>query len=218
MQLQLQGTVVGVGCQPSKNVYFHAVQGVTETKEYTIYSIGDGPFDVKIASKPDFIDARFEKINNPPPDDKNEIWPQYKLFLALKPGTPTGNLNGNLVVSTTSKLSPTLELRLMGQVRPGITADPAVIRIWFNEGKPVVNKTCRIKKHTDGTFKILRAKPSVKGLVCRTVELTPGKIYQVEVEWTGDKVTAMQEFKLRIETDDPTAPVLEIPVVIAPQS
>jgi len=218
MQLQLQGTVVGVGCQPSKNVYFHAIQGVAETKESTIYSVGDGPFEIKIASKPGFIDARFEKINNPPPEDKNDIWPQYKLFLTLKPDTPAGNLHGNLVVNTTSKFSPTLEFRFMGQVRPGITADPSVIRIWYNEGKPAVNKTCRVKKHTDGSFKILKIKPSAKELVCRVVDLTPGKIYQLEIEWTGAKVTAMQEFKLRVETDDPAAPILEIPVVISPQS
>jgi hypothetical protein len=217
LQLNIKGSVVGVGCQPSKNVYFQAVQGIAAVKEYTIYTVGDDPIEVKILSKPDFIDVHFEKLSGRPPDDNTAVWTQYKLFITLKAETPAGSLRGNLIVGTTSKLSPNLELKVLGQVRPGITADPATIRIWFKDGKFVVNKSCRIKKHTDSLFKIVKIVPSVKELVCRIHEETPGKIYQIEIDWTGSKITALREEKLVVETDDPVSRFIEIPVVLSPQ-
>lgn len=218
LRLTLKGTVIGVGSRPSKVVYLYGIQGTVISKEYKIFTVGEGAIEIEVQSQPDFVKTRIEKLNEKPPVDRNAEWFQYKLIVSLKPDTPAGKLRGNLVLATTSQLTPKLSFRVMGTVRPGITVDPNTVRLFLgNDGKTVASKLCRIKKHTAGKFKILKIQPSVEELVCEITEVTPGKIYQLDFEWTGALVNETRRETVMVETDDEIQQI-EIPVIIAPKS
>jgi hypothetical protein len=156
-----------------------------------------------------------------PPDDGHpgDVWLEMKTTTSLA----AGRYSGSLDLATNDPESPKLEVPFTIRVRPLIDARPAVVRMWMapnpsDQGGSVIVTL----NHSGGrAFRIV------------AVDVSNPEIFTATAY--GDKASMQQSLRIalidgletaevgpgvegwvRIATDDPERPLIEVPVLVAP--
>lgn len=216
-KIEIKGVVKGIGCRPSKRAYFFTSQGEENVKEFTIYTVGEKQITINAESENPFVAVTLERLNNNAPTRPTEAWYQYKLIARLMSNAPPGRLSGRIKVTTSSELTPQLEIMITGEVSSNIAVEPGTVHLWVKNENTKSTGIFRIKQRNSKPFQILKTETSNRLLVLDLEEKTPGTYYLAKVEWHDPKILSQQTENIIITTNDDLTPQIKVNVIIHPQ-
>ena len=195
---------------PSDRWITSVLSGSSSTGTLTLYNGSGAPVHVK-EMKPGGTDftASFLTIE----DGK-----RYELSVATNPALKPGQYHQTLKIVTDSKQAPELEIDLAVTVFPKVFATPNMIAIpQMSSAQDVsaINIPLIYVRKLRGTgLKINKVSSSLPFITLTLATDSEGQIYTIKVTLDRSKMNTPGEFKgmIRIETNDPDTPVLEVPV------
>lgn len=135
-----------------------------------------------------------------------------KLKITLRRDIPVGRAYDRVILDTDHPQVPKLSLAVTGEIIGDILAESNFIS--FGVFNPAVENARRIRLTASGqtTFKILKVKPPVEGLVAKVNTLTAGKQYEILLIAPPGFSAPVIRGELVIETDHQKQPEIKITV------
>jgi len=148
--------------------------------------------------------------------EPGDIW----LDLATNPSERLANSNGSVRLSTNHPDLPTLDVPYTVRVRPLIELRPAAVRLRFSQGSGGRRRsTVSLTGNSGRKFRITGAEVSHPELFSATIN-SQGSASR-HTMWVGlvddltaDSVSGPIQGFVRIRTDDPARPLIELPVEV----
>ena len=143
---------------------------------------------------------------------------RYEVAIATNPALKPGQYHQTLKIVTDSKQAPELEVDLAATVFPKVFATPNILTIpqmsATQDMSAITLPMIYVRKLRGAGLKINSVTSSAPFLTLTVGTETEGQIYTIKVTLDRSKISAPGEFKakIRIETNDPETPVLEVPV------
>jgi hypothetical protein len=195
---------------PSDRWVTSVLAGSSSTGTLSFYNGSGTPVHVK-QLKPGGTDftASFQTIE----DGK-----RYELAVATNPALKPGQYHQTLKILTDSKAAPELEIDLAVTVFPKVFVTPNMLTIpqmSSTQDLSAVNlPLIYVRKLRGDGLKISSVSSTLPFVTLTLSTDTEGQIYTIKVTLDRSKITTLGEFKgkIRVETNDPDAPVLEVPV------
>jgi hypothetical protein len=142
---------------------------------------------------------------------------RYELTLSTNPALKPGSYKQAARVITDSKTAPETTIQMEATVFPKVFATPSVINLPSVTSATLDSLTLPViyvRKVRDGGLKIKSVSSSVAFIKASLSQEAEGQIYSIRLELDRSKVSVPSEFRgtVRVETNDPDVPVLEIPI------
>jgi len=138
------------------------------------------------------------------------------LEVKIAPGMPLGKIQETVQLHTTSESQPLVEIPVSGRVLGDIRLQPEAISFQGPEaGRHATPLEVTVTTVGRKLFKIKELDDTTGHLVTSLEELDPGRAYRIAISLkSGDAAPVPRNFNgvLRILTDHPDQPVLELPV------
>ena len=213
--INIKCRVLGVKILPEGRTYFNTYSGQSQTKELTVATIGEGPISANaIASKPNIV-IKLQKLNEEKPNDPYECWNQYKLLITIPENYPEGRFAESVTLATNSEYTSFVKIPIAGAVTPALVVSPSVVRINYNSGGKVPQRTIKITKKIGGKFEISNVITGPPQLGAKLEETKKGEQYIVHLSWSDVETKGQFDGKVVIHTNDSRKPVINVPVHIA---
>ena len=137
---------------------------------------------------------------------------QWVVRATLASEAPTGPLEGDVVVRTNHPQQPELRIPIGGYVRPMLMATPP--RVEFGTFAPSEPRkgSVVVNNHGEAAVRVLGVESDVPGLTAQVAEREKGKRFDVNLTLAAGLAPGPIAGTLRVRTDSPRTPVLEIPV------
>lgn len=137
---------------------------------------------------------------------------QWIVTATLASDAPTGPLTGDVVVRTSHPDQPELLLPIAGYVRPVVAASPPRLDFGaFGGGEPRRGSVI-VTNYGSAPVTVLAAETDIAGLTAKVDTREEGKRYDVALTLAADLPKGPFSGVLRLRTDSPRSPVLEVPV------
>jgi hypothetical protein len=194
---------------PSDRWNTSVLSGSSSTGTLTLYNGSGTPIHIK-QLKPGGTDftASFQTIEN---------GKRYELTVATNPALKPGQYHQTLKILTDSKQAPELEIDLAVTVFPQIFVTPNMLTIPQMSSAQDLSSVnlplIYVRKLRGDGLKVTNVTSTLPFLILTLSTDTEGKIYTLRVTLNRSKITPGEfKGKIRIETNDPDTPVLEVPV------
>ena len=137
---------------------------------------------------------------------------QWVIQAVLDSEAPTGPLEGDVAVRTNHPQQPELLLPIGGYVRPTLMATPP--RAEFGSFAPTEPRkgSVLVTNYGEQPVRVVSVDSDVPGLSAQVAEREKGKKYDVNLTLAAGLAPGPIAGTLRVRTDSPRTPVLEIPV------
>jgi len=137
---------------------------------------------------------------------------QWVVRATLASEAPTGPIEGDVVVRTNHPQQPELRIPIGGYVRPTLMATPP--RVEFGTFAPSEPRkgSVVVNNHGEAAVRVLGVESDVPGLSAQVAEREKGKRFDVNLTLAAGLAPGPIAGTLRVRTDSPRTPVLEIPV------
>lgn len=152
------------------------------------------------------VSARYAKAAVEPVEGQKGVW---RVTLSVDELAPSGRSWLTVSIATNSKSEPSVQLRI--PCEKGIIASPTSVylgRIDPESPLPVTRSV--ILRRPEGPFKITKLESSDPTLQVLDQALAGGLLHRVSVSYAGGASAGLHRGKLRIETDDPSEPAVEV--------
>ena len=137
---------------------------------------------------------------------------QWVIRATLDSEAPSGPIEGDVVVRTNHPERPELRLPLGGYVRPTLMATPPRVEFGtFSPSEPRKGSVV-VSNHGAAAVRVLGVDTDVPGLSAQVAEREKGKRFDVDLTLAAGLTPGPIGGTLRVRTDSPRTPVLEIPV------
>jgi len=220
-------SLVEVEPGPGKVVLLRA--GEPAVEQFTVRTRGPEPIEVTaVRCTAPYTTATFEPAGakatctpakpevkpgvgeKPGPGGSAAAGPAYCVRLTIDPAAPFGQSTLTLSITTSSKREPTVVVPVVCE--KGIVAMPP--SVLFN-GVPAGTKTAQLRtvmlRRREGPFRIVKIEDQGCRVEVREESMQNGSLHRVTITYRGGDPAEPQE-KIRLETDDPLQPWVEIPV------
>jgi len=143
---------------------------------------------------------------------------RYEVSVATNPALKPGQYHQTLKIVTDSKQAPELEVDLAVTVFPKVFVTPNMLsipQISSTQDMSAVNiPLIYVRKLRGDGLKVTSVSSTLPFVTLTLSTETEGQIYTIKVKLDRSKITSPGEFKgkIRIETNDPEMPVLEVPI------
>ena len=143
---------------------------------------------------------------------------RYGLSVATNPALKPGQYHQTLKILTDSKAAPEMEVALAVTVFPKVFAMPTTVilpQMSMASDLSAVNlPPIYVRKLREGGLKVGSINSTLPFINLSLATETEGQVYTIRLTLDKSKITAPGEFKgkVRIETNDPDTPVLEVPI------
>lgn len=210
--LRLRGRVVEpLQLSPQDRIYFlNVVRGQNPTQEILVINHRADP--VRLLSATSDLPSFLVSV------DTLREGRRYALNVQLAEGTEVGRHEGIITLSTDSPEFPVREIPALAIVRDYVSTsishlDFATTIFEALRFQGASRRTVLVRRHEGTDFQVTAATTNVPMLDVEIVPQVPGERYLVHVSISEERATAGPfSGTLRIETNDPTAPVLELPI------
>jgi hypothetical protein len=139
-----------------------------------------------------------------------------RLEVQLRPGLPPGKIRERLTLHTTSQVVPRLEVPVTGTVLGDFQAEPASLTFLSLREADAGRRSLEVKVTATGEarLRITRLEDTTGFLETAIEEVSPAREFRVKVTPRAGQGGFPPRFsgKLRIHTDSPRQPILELPV------
>ncbi len=210
--LSLRGRVVlPLQLTPQDRVYFlNTVRGEPATEEILV--INHRPDPVRLLSV-ESSDPTFQVRADTLSDGR-----RYQLRVDLNPEAPPGRYEGTITLRTDSPEDAVREIPALAIVRDLVNT--SISRVDFSttlisglDFQAAARRTVQVRRHQGTDFEVTAATTDVSMLDVEIEPRTPGESYLVHLSINRERVVpGAFSGTLRIETNDPTAPLLELPI------
>lgn len=215
VKLYLKCSILGVKILPMSRAYFNARLGASQTKEFTIATLGEDPLTVYARSSNPDIKVKLEKVvNETKPSGDSEYWNQYKLFITIPHNFPEGRFAGSITLVTDSKYDPSIKISVSGMVQPDVVVSPGSVRMLTNANGEIPSQVVRVTKKLGDGFKISGVIAEPPALKASFTETKKGRQYSIKLDWLDLKSKGGHRGKVVLHTNDEQKPVITIPVYV----
>jgi hypothetical protein len=137
---------------------------------------------------------------------------QWVILATLGSDAPEGPLAGDVIVRTNHPQQPTLALPIAGYVRPVLAVSPPVADFGSFAPSEPRRGSVIVTNHGEEPVTVLAAESDVPGLSAQVAAREKGKRYDVNLTLAAGIAPGPFAGTLRVRTDSPRQPLLEIPV------
>ena len=185
------------------------------TVAQTLWTIDGKPMRItKVETPYDFIETEFREAL---PEEREEgvaNEQQWRVETRISPTSPIGPLTGFITIHIDHPDQKIVKLPLHGFVRPMFAVTPAIAE-WppfaIEEGTSAM-ASLHVKNFAEELVKITGAEVDVPGITTQVVESEPGRVYYVKLLFPPQTQKGEIKGTVRITTDSPKQPVIEIPL------
>ncbi|HEV8628822.1 MAG TPA: DUF1573 domain-containing protein [Thermoanaerobaculia bacterium] len=137
---------------------------------------------------------------------------QWVVVATLTSEPPPGPLSGDVLIRTDHPRKPTLAVPIAGYVRTTLMATPPAQDLGgFPAGQPR-RASVLITNYGAAPVQVLSVDTDVRGLTARVEEREKGRKFDIALTLAADLPKGPFSGALRVRTDSPQQPLLEIPV------
>jgi hypothetical protein len=137
---------------------------------------------------------------------------QWVVVATMASEPPPGPLSGDVLVRTDHPRKPTLAIPLAGYTRSTLMATPPAQDLGgFPAGQPR-RASVLITNYGSAPVQVLGVDTDVRGLTARVDEREKGKKFDIALTLAADLPKGPFSGALRVRTDSPLQPLLEIPI------
>jgi hypothetical protein len=194
-------------------VHFVHVQGAAApTSKQTVWSGDQAELAVLAVESPlPAITVAFRPAadGERSPDGRGRQW---VLTATLDSEAPPGPLSGDLVVRTNHPQQPTLLLPLAGYVRPRLMVSPPVADFGSFPPSEPRRGSVILTNYAEAPLRVLGVESDVKGVTAQVSERDEGKKFDLNLTVAAGVARGALAGTLRVRTDSPQHPVIEIPI------
>jgi hypothetical protein len=204
-----------IAAQPGYVRYTVVQDFEADTTVRQILSSMDGsPMRVtKVESPYDFIEATFReaKPEEVAMDASNKQ--QWRVETRISPQAPVGPLKGFLIIHVDHPKQSIVKLPVSGFVRPMFAVTPPEAD-WGELRLPEegARASLVVKNYATEKATVTGAESTVAGITTAIEEVEPGRSYKVILDYAPDMAKGKFSGVIRIKTDSPKKPVIEVPV------
>jgi len=142
---------------------------------------------------------------------------RYQLVVSTNPSLKAGHYAQTLTVATDSTIQPEVKIQLELTIYPKVFASPTAIVMpalpMTSELTSITWPTIYIRKVRDKGLKIKSYTTTLPFLKLELMTETEDQVYKIRLTLDQSKIKPGEyRGKVRVETDDPAAPFLEVPV------
>jgi hypothetical protein len=167
---------------------------------------GGGPFKVAYRELPEK-----ERI----PSLKGQQW---EVSVTVPADAPQGMLNQKITLKTSNPKAPEVSVSVSGIVRPIIQVVPGEINFGTIQATaPVGRNVVLISNRQDAKLELTSVEVDNKAFTAEVIPLTAGQRYQVAVTLGAGAPKGTHRTTVRIATNDPARPRIEVPVLAVVQ-
>lgn len=167
---------------------------------------GGGPFKIAYRELP-------EKERLP-----NLKGAQWEVSVTVPADAPQGMLNNKITLKTSNPKAPEVTLTVNGIVRPIIQVIPGEINFGTVQATaPVGRNVVLVSNRQDAKLELTAVEVDNKAFSAEVIPLTAGQRYQVAVTLGAGAAKGTQRTTVRITTNDPARPTIEVPVLAVVQ-
>lgn len=151
--------------------------------------------------------ARYAHVTLEPIEDQLGV---YRVTLDVDESAPAGRSTLVITLATTSDREPRIVVQI--PCEKGIITSPDAVRLGVvqpDSALPVSRPV--FLRRGDGPFQVLKMECSDPALEVREEPMPSGRMRRFTVSYRGGATPGVHQGTLRIETDDPGRPVVEIP-------
>lgn len=139
--------------------------------------------------------------------------PTRRLRLTIGPLRQPGDFHADVQVPTTSSRFPVITIPVEGLAEAGPVISSHDLILFLGRRPPTGTEQTRFQVSTrSGRLRVLAVEPGVPGLRAEIQERTPGSFYEVVLRTTESWKHVPAVGTLRVRLEDPTLPVLAIPI------
>lgn len=137
---------------------------------------------------------------------------QWRVETALSPEAPAGGLSDWVTIKTDHPRQRSVRLAISGIVNPPITVTPPAAELGPRSLAYPKLGSLTVKVHATEQIPVTRVDTDVEGLQVELKPLVEGRSYRVEMRLTPQLPKGDFRGSVRIHTDSPKAPLLEVPI------
>ena len=205
--LTLQGEItVEVEVEPAQLYIGRLSRGTEET--YTVYVL----YDEKKAIEVTGITHTHPAIRVQTEDVQVDGKKGKRLRVSVTKAAELGRLNDQIVVTTTSKKTPTVTIPVFGSIEGDVVFLPP--QVSFGVVRQGIGKTrhIRIQNRSTQAVTVLHVTSSLDSVVAEITEITPGKEYRLSLHVKADSTPGKIRGSIEVLTDHPEEIHLSIPL------
>ncbi|PYP89656.1 MAG: hypothetical protein DMF61_03020 [Blastocatellia bacterium AA13] len=151
--------------------------------------------------------------------DTIEDGKRYQLSLQTNPNDKAGKHHQVVELLTDSKEFPKVEVPIDVTIYPWVIASPDIIsipRMTLADERPLIVPPIYVRKIKDGGLKINKVSSSLPFISTNVTSQIEGSTYMIALSFDKAQIKKAGDYKgiIRIETNDPEVPVIEIPIQV----
>lgn len=203
---------------PKPLLSFNALQGEPATDKVVVATsdgsplritgvdTGGGPFRVSYRELPE--KERIADLKGP----------QWEVNVTVVPNAPQGMLNQKITLKTSNPKAAEISLTVTGIVRPILQVMPGEINFGTVPATaPIGRNLLLVSNRPEAKLELTAVEVDNKVFSTEVIPLTAGQRYQVAVTLGAGAARGTHKTTLRIKTNDPARPSIEIPVLAVVQ-
>jgi hypothetical protein len=184
------------------------------TVKQVLWAIDGSPMRVtKVESPYDFIETSFREVKPEEIAVDATNKQQWSVETRISPQAPVGPIRGFLTIHVDHPKQSIVKLPVSGFVRPMLAVTPPAadwgeLRIGEEGGRASVV----VKNYATEKVTVTGAESTVAGITTLIEEVEPGRSYKVFLDYAPDMAKGKFSGVIRIKTDSPKKPMIEVPV------
>lgn len=144
--------------------------------------------------------------------------PQWEVKVTVPANAPEGLLNQKITLKTSHPKAPEVGITVTGSVRPIIRVVPGEINFGTVQATaPIGRNIVLISNRQDAKLELTAVEVDNKAFSTEVIPVAAGQRYQVAVTLNAGASKGTHSTKLRIKTNDPARPSIEVPVLAVVQ-
>ncbi len=144
----------------------------------------------------------------------NQPGKEFQLIVKTVPPLPTGNIQGQITLKTSSTNMPVIHISAWATVQPTVMVVPSQITL---PTAPLANALpSNVSIRNNGTNLLALMEPAVnaKGVDVQLTELQPGRYFTLKVIFpAGFEIAQGEKVELSVKSNHPLFPVIKVPIL-----
>lgn len=148
----------------------------------------------------------------------NQPGRQFELFLRTVPPLPTGNVQGQITMKTSSTNLPVINVGALANVQPVVMAAPRQIALPAAPLAGPMPSTVSIRNNGTNMVTLSEAAVNAKGVDVQLKETEAGRAFAVTLNFpAGFEIAQGEKVELSVKSNHPQFPTIKVPIMQPPR-
>ena len=147
----------------------------------------------------------------------NQPGKEYLLTVATAGQLSPGNIQGQIILRTSSTNAPVVTVLVMANVQPAVLVSPPQIVLPAGPLTSPITNTVTIQNNSTNLLMLSEPLVDAKEAGVQIKELTPGRIFVAMVPFPAGFEVSTQQVAFTVKSSHPQFPLLRVPVIQPPR-